>query len=306
MTDVGETSKTRKKRGPTGLHKITRISSEGHRRVIKYNVKGQPIGHNATKLKTFIGISVQHHIPTIYETWKSVPSETKEKIYDLIQGGFVVDHRTKKNLIQVAGIAFRNFKYRLTNKFIKPFINDKDKLKAPPEDYSHISHEHWEVFVKSRLTKDFERQSETNREKRKKHVYNHCMLRKGYANLAEELKIDASHERPSDRCILWKKARTNREGKIVHGPTQKVVERIDDLMITQDLQEENVDKYGDLLSIALGSRDRPGLVKAVGQGITKTQYFYNPTKHSTPLVGEKKVDIKEYDRMAALVKKNLK
>lgn len=72
-------------RGPTVMHEITRDSSVGQRRVIEYNEDGQPIGVNATKLKSFIGMCVRHHVPIIYDNWKMVPSEIKEKIYNLIK-----------------------------------------------------------------------------------------------------------------------------------------------------------------------------------------------------------------------------
>lgn len=78
-------TKKRRTRGPTNMHEITRDSNEGQKRVIEYNEDGQPIGTNAAKLKSFIGTCVRHHVPIIYDNWKMVPSEIKEKIYNLIK-----------------------------------------------------------------------------------------------------------------------------------------------------------------------------------------------------------------------------
>lgn len=77
--------KRKKTRGPTGMHEITRACSEGHRRVVQYNENGQPFGCNAVKMKSFIGTSVRSHVPITYNSWKAVPLEIKEKIWDLIQ-----------------------------------------------------------------------------------------------------------------------------------------------------------------------------------------------------------------------------
>ena len=57
-----ETSSQKKKRGPTEMKDITCFSSEGWRMVIQYNELGQPIGPNATKLKSFIGMTVRFHV----------------------------------------------------------------------------------------------------------------------------------------------------------------------------------------------------------------------------------------------------
>ncbi|KAA0045609.1 uncharacterized protein E6C27_scaffold243G001190 [Cucumis melo var. makuwa] len=163
----------KKKRGPTEMKEITRARSKGQRLVIEFNELGQAIGQNATKLKSFIGTIVRFHVPITYSGWPT--------------GGFVVDPRSKKPIIQNAGVCFRQFKYRLTTTYVFPFLDDVEKLKFPPNEYSFIEQQHWTEFVASRLKEDFKKKSENGKEKRKKHKYNHITSRKGYANLMEEL-----------------------------------------------------------------------------------------------------------------------
>ncbi|KAL4028555.1 hypothetical protein IC575_011752 [Cucumis melo] len=169
------------------MSEITRVSCNGHKRVVEYNELGQPIGESATKLKSFIGTTVRVHVLISYQSWKDVPTELKDKIYKLIEGGFVVDPRSKKSILQNTSVCFQNFKSSLTTKHVLPYKEDFERLKNPPIEYSFIDREHWNIFVASRLTEQFEMVSNMGLERRKKNKYNYRMSRKGYANLVEEI-----------------------------------------------------------------------------------------------------------------------
>ncbi|KAA0061288.1 uncharacterized protein E6C27_scaffold455G001320 [Cucumis melo var. makuwa] len=92
-------------------------------------------------------------IPITYNSWKEVPNELKDKIYDCISMSFDLQPNAKHSILMSASRKFRTFKTTLTQ-----------KLSEEWEDYSRIQ-----------------------RERRSKCVYNHHMSRKGYANLADEL-----------------------------------------------------------------------------------------------------------------------
>ncbi|XP_050939334.1 uncharacterized protein LOC127148943 [Cucumis melo] len=222
----GVINKGKGTRGPTGMSEITRVSCDGHKRVVEYNELGQPIGESATKLKSFIGTTVRVHVPISYQSWKDVPTELKDKIYELIEGGFVVDPRSKKSILQNASVCFRNFKSSLTTKHVLPYKKDLEKLKDPPTEYSFIDREHWNIFFASRLTKQFEMVSNKGRERRKNNKYNHRMSRKGYANLTEEMKASISNGELIDRALVWKKAQTTKDGEIPDIDTKEVANKI--------------------------------------------------------------------------------
>ncbi|KAL4018023.1 hypothetical protein IC575_021610 [Cucumis melo] len=272
--EKGESSTQKRKCGPTEMKEITRARSEGQKLVIQYNELGQAIGQNATQLKSFIGTTVRFHVPIIYSDWPTVPKEIKNKIFELIKAGFVVDHRSKKTIIQNAGVCFRQFKYRLTTTYVLPFLDDVEKLKFPPNEYSFIDQQHWTEFVASRLKEDFRKKSENGKEKRKKHRYNHRTSRKGYANLMEELKALSSDQ--IDRSIVWKQARMDRKGQISDEETKEVVNLIDELVATQNTT--NAFGEEDILTRALGGKDRPGILRGVGKYVTKKKYFHTTTQ----------------------------
>ncbi|KAL0546957.1 hypothetical protein IC582_016876 [Cucumis melo] len=281
--EKGESSTQKRKRGPTEMKEITRARSEGQKLVIQYNELGQAIGQNATKLKSFTGTTVRFHVPIIYSDWPTVPKEIKDKIFELIEN---------------AGVCFRQFKYRLTTTYVLPFLDDIEKLKFPPNEYSFIDQQHWTEFVASRLKEDFKKKSENGKEKRKKHKYNHRTSRKGYANLMEELKASSSDQ--IDRSIVWKQARMDRKGQIPDEETKEMVNLIDELVATQNTT--NAFDEEDILTRALGGKDRLGILRGVGKYFTRKKYFHTATQQKTNEKEDDKATSKEHDRMAKRIK----
>ncbi|KAA0067157.1 transposase [Cucumis melo var. makuwa] len=272
--EKGESSTQKRKCGSTEMKEITRARSGGQKLVIQYNELGQAIGKNATKLKSFIGTTVLFH------------------------AGFVVDPRSKKTIIQNAGVCFRQFKYRLTTTYVLPFLDDVEKLKFPPNEYSFIDQQHWTDFVASRMKEDFKKKSENGKEKQKNYKYNHRTSRKGYANLMEELKASSSDQ--IDRSIVWKQARMDRKGQISDEETKEVVNLIDELVATQNTT--NAFGEEDILTRALGGKDRLGILCGVGKYVTKKKYFHTTTQQKINGKEDEKATSKEHDRMAKRIK----
>ncbi|KAL0544363.1 hypothetical protein IC582_019477 [Cucumis melo] len=117
---------------------------------------GASIGENGAKLKSFIRYATHYHVPITYTSWKSVPPELKDKIFTTVEAAFVIDPRSRKNILQTASISFRQFKNWITTKYIMPHKDDLQLLQAPPEKYSFIEQNHWEEFVRSRLSETFQ------------------------------------------------------------------------------------------------------------------------------------------------------
>ncbi|KAA0062144.1 uncharacterized protein E6C27_scaffold89G005130 [Cucumis melo var. makuwa] len=233
--------------GPTGMSEITRVSCDGHKRVVEYNELGQPIGESATKLKSFIGTTVRVHVSFSYQSWKDLPAELKDKIYELIKGGFVVDPKSKRSILQNVSVCFRNFKSSLTIKHVLPYKEDLEKLKNPPTEYSFIDREHWNIFVTSRLIEQFEMVSNNGHEWRKNNKYNHRMSQKCYANLAEEM-VRKEYGGLIDRALLWKKARTTKDGEILDTNTKEVANKFDNLLVSKRATHSTDNVTSDILS----------------------------------------------------------
>ncbi|KAL0544013.1 hypothetical protein IC582_019124 [Cucumis melo] len=142
--------------GLTIMFDVIRIRSFGEKKVVRYNEDGAPIGENGAKLKSFIGSATHYHVPFTYTSWKSVPAELKDKIFTTVEAAFVIDPRSRKNILQTADISFHQFKNWLTTKYIMPHKDEPQLLQVLPEKYSFIKQNHWEEFVRSRLCETFQ------------------------------------------------------------------------------------------------------------------------------------------------------
>ena len=63
---------------------INRNYGEGHKPVMPFNSKGQPIRDIGTKLNTTLGICARITVLIIFDDWRQVPSDLKEKIWEYI------------------------------------------------------------------------------------------------------------------------------------------------------------------------------------------------------------------------------
>ncbi|KAA0041989.1 transposase [Cucumis melo var. makuwa] len=214
--------------GPTNMSELALVRNFGQKLLIQFNEHGQPVGATSKKIQSYIGVCVQQQIPITYNSWKEVPNELKDKIYDCISMSFDLQSNAKDSILMSASRKFRTFKI-----------------------------------------------TRIQRERRSKCVYNHHMSRKGYANLADELKImhDVSY-----RSTLWKEARKGRNNDYFGDATRDCASRI--IIATN--------KNEDILTDALGSKEHGGLVRGVGGFVSQSQYF-------NTIKGNEKICHKEED-----------
>ncbi|GAY66445.1 hypothetical protein CUMW_248820 [Citrus unshiu] len=97
-----------------------------------------------------------------------------------------------------------------------------------------------------------------SRERRAKNIYNHCLSRKGYVGLKEELQQATRNNKDISRSTLWKTVHKNKKDEI----TKK--------------SEEGVIATGgrnDVLTIALGTPESSSRVRTGGHFATPSSYF---------------------------------
>ncbi|KAA0051130.1 hypothetical protein E5676_scaffold986G00680 [Cucumis melo var. makuwa] len=88
--------------------------------------------------------------------------------------------------------------------------------------------------------------------------------------------------------------RTSRKGYV------NLMEELDELVATQNTTNTFGDE--DILTRALGGKDRPGILRGVGKYVTKKKYFHTATQQKTNEKADEKVTSKEHDRMAKRIK----
>ena len=73
-----------KHRGSTLKSEIAKNWSKGIKLKIEYNSLGSHIGENSVELSSYLGTITRTYVLIIIESWRKVPKETKEKLWDLI------------------------------------------------------------------------------------------------------------------------------------------------------------------------------------------------------------------------------
>ncbi|KAA0036550.1 uncharacterized protein E6C27_scaffold191G00530 [Cucumis melo var. makuwa] len=199
------------------------------------------------------------------------PTELKDKICSMVEGAFVVDGRSKKVVMKTAGVSFRQCKSWLTTQYIIPFMNEPQLLIDPPSLYAHIIDEPvWQEFVRSRMSSEFQKLRREQQDRRKRSKYTHNMSRRGYANLAEDMKKGSFEEQDFGQANMWKKARTKKDGGHINEDVQQVASEIDEILD----KAPNEESPNDALTQALGTPEYDGQVRGVGGFITPTVYFH--------------------------------
>ncbi|RVW69708.1 hypothetical protein CK203_060599 [Vitis vinifera] len=142
-----------------------------------------------------------------------------------------------------------------------------------------ITYKTWHVVpkeLKDKLWDCIEDYREVQKERRKKHIYNHHLSRKGYAGLEEEMMVASGLTETIDRSILWKKAREKKDGTFDEVAIP-VIEKIDKLLKESEENGRSVNGSNDILVEALGTPEYSGRVRAKGKHHTPHQYFNTAT-----------------------------
>ncbi|KAI3870049.1 hypothetical protein MKX03_017919 [Papaver bracteatum] len=247
-----ESSMRRKFHGATTLVPHIFNTNISHRNVIEYNEHGQPIGPFSSELASYMGVLARQMVPIVHENWKVVPSTLKDELWRCLEAKYVLEASSRKLLVNGIGDRWRVFKSTLTRTYILPFKDEPDCLIHPPPKYGFIKQEHWDEFVKSRLNDAFQAVHEAQSERRAKNIHPHRLGRTSYAGLIEKLKkSEGVTPEEIDRCVLWKKARQNKNGEYEDDATREQAEIIDELKKQVDDGSLVCDGNIDVLSLAL-------------------------------------------------------
>ncbi|KAH6781926.1 hypothetical protein C2S51_007219 [Perilla frutescens var. frutescens] len=264
--DSKSTQSTRSLRGKVYLNNLAQRKAKGIRQEVQFNKLGQPFGPFAAEMQSYIGLLARKEVKITYKTWKNVPTEVKELIWELVNLSYQVDERWKTGCLESANAKWRQWKTKLYNDFIVPHKDNPSKLNDPPP-YSGILLEDWSRFKLSEVQKD----------RRMKNIYPHRLSRTGYADLAEKMKHELRGDADIDRALMWKKARVTKDGDIEDDNLKKAVERIDDYIRQKEdgvFKSQGMD--GDLLTCALEKPEHSGRVRGVGGYVTPSMYFKVP------------------------------
>lgn len=73
------------KRGCVTMHRIVRRKILGIKLTVLFNKKGEPYGAAAKEMQSYIGVLARTKAPIWRPTWKQVPRDRKNKIWECVQ-----------------------------------------------------------------------------------------------------------------------------------------------------------------------------------------------------------------------------
>ncbi|KAL6125644.1 hypothetical protein ACLB2K_073699 [Fragaria x ananassa] len=199
-------------------------------------------GKNAADMQSYIGVLACTTIPIIFDDWRNVDDEPKEKIWEAIQ-------------------------------------DSPEKLENPPDDYRCIPKLHWPLFVEDRISEEFKELREVQSAKRKLNKYNHKMSRKGYVQSRVELakKLGVPIEM-LDRARMWLNAHSDKDGNFSSPEVANTAKRIETLKKQESEGSLTTVGSTDVLTLALKKPEHPGRVSGVGGFVRPDVVFDLPIK----------------------------
>ncbi|VFQ83040.1 unnamed protein product [Cuscuta campestris] len=185
-----------RKRGCVSMHRVVKRKINGQKPMVLFNDKGQPYGVAAAEMQSYIVVLARTKAPIWFDTWRQVPVTIKNKIWKSVMLGFDLPPSAQKLVLQSANSKWKQFKSTLTCKYILPFRDEPERLRTPPEDFSFLEKNHWDIFVADRLSPEF---------------------------LA---KTHSGDESVIDRSVTWVLARKDKEGNFKSDSTKQKAEEI--------------------------------------------------------------------------------
>ncbi|KAL6226022.1 hypothetical protein ACLB2K_004869 [Fragaria x ananassa] len=261
------------------MARVTKRLIRGIKLPIESDDRGTPIGKNAADMQSYIGVLARTTIPIIFDDWRNVDDEPKEKIWEAIQEAYVIPQQCRRFVLKSASTKWREFKSTLTTHYIMPFKDSPEKLENPPDDYRCIPKLHWSLFVEDKISEEFKELREVQSAKRKLNKYNHRMSRKGYAQSRVELakKLGVPIEM-LDRATMWLNAHSDKDGNFSSPEVANAAKRIETLK--KQASEGSLTTLGstDVLTLALKKPEHPDRVRGVGGFVRPDVIFDLPIK----------------------------
>ncbi|KAL3618331.1 hypothetical protein CASFOL_038652 [Castilleja foliolosa] len=199
-----------RRRGIHTLKMIDKLTKNGQKIPMRWNVKGQPIGPNRFIFQHFIGYQTRSRVSVSIPKWKDVPKEVKSLICEAVMEKFDVDKTKVRLILLSASKKWSDFKHILTSEHL--FTNtEKTQIQTePPQEFSFIDRDTWAEFIQQRCSSEFQEISDRNSKVAKLNQYPFKSARKSYASIEEEMLIDQGLDPTTcslPRHELWLAAR---------------------------------------------------------------------------------------------------
>ncbi|KAL6566614.1 hypothetical protein OROMI_015018 [Orobanche minor] len=272
-------------RGPTSMWKLVASKSLGKKVKVRYDGLGRALYEDYKQLQSYIGHVARSMVSISINNWRLVPKDIKKKLWEEISNTFEVVDQTRKTVLMSASQKWRDWKVKLTNKFVWPFIDTPEKIRSSlPEEYK-ISATQWKEFLETRLDTKWRVTHLLQMNQTKKMKYRHMASRKGYIGVEADIrkKEEMADDEEIDRSKLWVVARQDGKGNIPDKKAAEVAKKIDVVMEDKANGKFIPEGSHDVLIEALGTVEKYGRVRGIGRFVKPQVFFGTAQKTRSPV-----------------------
>ncbi|KAJ8636071.1 hypothetical protein MRB53_010338 [Persea americana] len=172
----------RRTRGP---NRCIALNNLQERIVIKLNEYNQPIGQTERLLSSYLGIIARdgQKAPINFVSWRRMPAEMKEEMWEVAQTKFDIAERAKKWVFSKLSHSWRNWKCELKRKYYNPFPTVQEQLQQCP---NRVNRRQWVSLVKFWGSHAGKKLSKTNAKNRSEQKMSHTAGTKSFARIRHE------------------------------------------------------------------------------------------------------------------------
>lgn len=256
-----------RKRTKTQLEDIWKLPTV--RRIpVEANRNGQPIGEEAQSLSSYSGVLVRANCPLNYKNWRKVPPGTKNHLIKLLKLKFIypaaIDKWVNKSMAKKLG----EYKCYLKGKFFDRLESVEVNLENCPPD---VKLDQWQYLVDFWMSDDGKKIEKTARNSRACQKVTHITGSKSFARKKAELDMENGKEVGGIKFFEVTHIRV--DGTVVDPEVNSVLEKAKVMAAERTTPSEDVFMEEiQILSSVMGP-ERPGRVRGLGLGPTKTTVF---------------------------------
>nr|XP_043631054.1 uncharacterized protein LOC122602438 [Erigeron canadensis]XP_043631055.1 uncharacterized protein LOC122602438 [Erigeron canadensis] len=189
------------------------------------NELGQPVGPEASKLTWFLGRTARdgNLAPLIYPTWREVPEENKENMWQKVLSKFDIDSDCRSWVLTSLKNKWKNFKCTLkatrydTHKTDRERLADRDVRVLPDQ---------WSFLVAKWSSEKWQSISARAKASRAKVKFNHTSGTKSFARLLEEERAKRPDGKGPSGAELFILTRTHKNGQPVNEASAAVISQL--------------------------------------------------------------------------------
>ncbi|CAE5959401.1 unnamed protein product [Arabidopsis arenosa] len=263
----------KKRRGPTKMRKVAKDPQD--RVEVSFTELGEHVGPGSVTLSSFVGAIVREHVPVTLDDWRKLDSQTKDTLWEEIQGRFNLQEEwQKESVFKQMGCIWRSSKSKLLG-LVRDAKSSTERMKLKPSNIPSIPV--WNSWIKSRTSTAFKEKSNKFRALRRAQIP-HTTSRKGMFRLAHEMKKKSDDPKKITRSKVWIAGHTHADGRPVRPEFADTIEQIQSLDSQMDSTSgDNIRE--DAVSKVLG-KEKPGRVRGMGRGITATKLAFIQARDS--------------------------